>query len=372
MNITRENYEAFFLDYYEGNLSQKQKTELVDFLQLNNDLKEEFDAFKMVCLEEDSSIVFGDADLLKRPFETSLSGPVKEKHLIAWHEGDLNDEEKVLVSKAIADDDKLHKDFILFGMTKLEADASIVYSGKTALKHYTLGHYFPLVRKLAAAAAVIAIISTLYLMLPNLTTEKQIAEVIPETSVPGETQTNLESDVPEAIPAKANAPIVTEKPAKIILAKRSVDESTPITLPERTPIQVAQMEPIKQAHVAALLTQPLNIDKKTEFYWLTYANGIDETEEEQESDDIIPSNPSKKYTSLASLAYDGIERTTGFDVENFQEQVSEKRLGFWDLAGYSLAGLGQLTGTSLTINKERDENGRITSFGIGERFKIQR
>lgn len=372
MNITRENYEAFFLDYYEGSLSQNQEAELVDFLQLNKDLKEEFDAFQILCLEEDSSVVFGDTDLLKKPFDTSISGPVKEKHLIAWHEGDLKEEEKVLVSKAIAEDDKLHKDFMLFGMTRLEADASIVYSGKSALKHYTIGQYFPAIRKLAAAAAVIAIISTLYFMLPDLTTKEQVAEVIPETSVPAETQNTIESKVPEVVPARENTPIVTKSPSNITLAERTVKESTPVTMPERTPMQVAQIEPINQAHVATLLTQPLNIDQRTEFYWLTYASGFDETEEEQESDNIQLSDPSKRYTSLASLAYDGIERTTGFDVENFQEQVAEKRLGFWDLAGYSLAGIGQLTGTPLTINKERDENGRITSFGIGERFKIKR
>ena len=41
MNINRNNYELFFIDFYDGNLTDAQKHELDLFLEENSDLKEE-------------------------------------------------------------------------------------------------------------------------------------------------------------------------------------------------------------------------------------------------------------------------------------------------------------------------------------------
>ena len=43
--LSRSNYEIYFLDYYEGNLTESQRRELMSFLEQNPDLKEEFDSF---------------------------------------------------------------------------------------------------------------------------------------------------------------------------------------------------------------------------------------------------------------------------------------------------------------------------------------
>ena len=49
--IGRHNYEAFFLDYLEGTLSDEERIKVQDFLIANPDLKEELDSFELVRVE---------------------------------------------------------------------------------------------------------------------------------------------------------------------------------------------------------------------------------------------------------------------------------------------------------------------------------
>ena len=45
MNIDKNNYEAFFLDYHEGNLSPQEVADLYLFLSQYPELKKEFEDF---------------------------------------------------------------------------------------------------------------------------------------------------------------------------------------------------------------------------------------------------------------------------------------------------------------------------------------
>jgi len=43
MAISQHNYEAYFIDYFEGSLSAAETSELMAFLAANPDRKREFD-----------------------------------------------------------------------------------------------------------------------------------------------------------------------------------------------------------------------------------------------------------------------------------------------------------------------------------------
>ncbi len=58
MSINRNNYEAFFLDYFEGRLPEEGKEELMRFLELNPDLKKEFEGFEPVYLPKEHEVSF--------------------------------------------------------------------------------------------------------------------------------------------------------------------------------------------------------------------------------------------------------------------------------------------------------------------------
>lgn len=54
MNINSHNYEAFFLDYHEGNLSPQQVADLLLFLEQHPGLKQDFDSFENIRLDNDA------------------------------------------------------------------------------------------------------------------------------------------------------------------------------------------------------------------------------------------------------------------------------------------------------------------------------
>jgi len=50
MNISRDNYESYFIDFLEGNLNAEQIDQFLDFINQNPDLKEELHAFECISL----------------------------------------------------------------------------------------------------------------------------------------------------------------------------------------------------------------------------------------------------------------------------------------------------------------------------------
>ena len=62
MKISNENYEIWFLDYYEGQLAPEQVQELMNFLELNLDLKEEFEQFENITLIPEHTEKFDDKE----------------------------------------------------------------------------------------------------------------------------------------------------------------------------------------------------------------------------------------------------------------------------------------------------------------------
>lgn len=64
--ITKDNIEAYLLDFVEGNLSNKDKVELILFLKKNPEYKELMEAYdSSLILVPDKSIVFSNTELLK-------------------------------------------------------------------------------------------------------------------------------------------------------------------------------------------------------------------------------------------------------------------------------------------------------------------
>ncbi|MCZ4693427.1 hypothetical protein DWB61_01425 [Ancylomarina euxinus] len=128
--ITRNNYEEFFLDYIEGEISAKDKLALESFLAQNPDLKEELDEMMDMDLKCEAETVSEKAVHLKDiPFKENF-----DDFCIAQLEGDLDSyESKAFEEFVISNPDKA-KDLALYHKTKLEADVSNVFKNKKNLK----------------------------------------------------------------------------------------------------------------------------------------------------------------------------------------------------------------------------------------------
>ena len=92
MKIDRNNYEAYFIDYLEGNLDETLVNDFIEFIQQNPDLKEELSLFDSVktpfrgsCFQQKRKIVQRKISMLKKNLITAA---------IASLEGDLSETEK--------------------------------------------------------------------------------------------------------------------------------------------------------------------------------------------------------------------------------------------------------------------------------------
>ncbi|MFW6224084.1 MAG: anti-sigma factor family protein [Bacteroidota bacterium] len=138
MNINRNNYEIYIIDYLDGNLSPAQVDELMLFLDQNPDIKEEIDGLENTLPDTgEQPAVFSDKAALKQldsSQQSSINRDDYETWFIAAVEGTLSREEMLILDDFLSENPDLQKDFDLFMATKLEADANITYQDKDLLK----------------------------------------------------------------------------------------------------------------------------------------------------------------------------------------------------------------------------------------------
>ena len=130
MNIDIHNYEAFFLDYHEGNLSPQEVAELLLFVEQHPELKEEFESFESITLYDLSPVSFEDKSSLKK----EITEENREEYFIRSAESDLNAAEKKLLDDFIEQHPHYSSELELFRKTILPVDHSIVFENKNELK----------------------------------------------------------------------------------------------------------------------------------------------------------------------------------------------------------------------------------------------
>lgn len=137
MKINRDNYEAYFLDYHEGQLSPEMVEEVLLFVDQNPDLKTVFEEFESVSLIADQDIVFEKKSSLKKNqvFATSQVNELNyEEYLIGEAEGILTAEQLASIEEFISINPQFEKDRRLFALAHLSDEKDIVFEAKASLK----------------------------------------------------------------------------------------------------------------------------------------------------------------------------------------------------------------------------------------------
>ena len=81
MNITRNNYEEFFILYLDNELCSDDRSEVESFVRENPDLKNEFDLLLQTRMTPDHDLMFdGKQQLLK----TASPAPISETNFEEW------------------------------------------------------------------------------------------------------------------------------------------------------------------------------------------------------------------------------------------------------------------------------------------------
>jgi len=139
MNITRDTYESYFVDYLDQKLSDKELKALVDFLDQNPDLElelkelTEFSKQEQSIQKEDNSFGFDKSSLMKSSiFDEDLSN--FDELCISFYEGLLNEKEEQYLLELTHSRKDLLETFETYAFTQTKPDLSIEYPNKEDLK----------------------------------------------------------------------------------------------------------------------------------------------------------------------------------------------------------------------------------------------
>jgi hypothetical protein len=156
MNISKDNYESWFLDYIEGKLESAQREKLMSFLDFNPDLKAELEGMNAVLLEPDD-MKYLNKDGLKKPDEF-------ESLCISSIENQLTSEEEGVFKRLLSEDQNKQQIFSLYQSTLLAADKQIIYPKKSRLRKrfIDLPGFRLSISAVAAAAAVLVALTLMF------------------------------------------------------------------------------------------------------------------------------------------------------------------------------------------------------------------
>ncbi len=171
--ITRNNYEEFFIDYFDGNLNNHQVAELMLFLAQNSDLDNEFNQFKYVELKKEP-IKFEPKNFLKKT-DTTITGSVFFDKCIDKIENNLPEEKLISFNKELETDINKKKEFEIFTKTIIKPDLNITFNEKEKLKRSSVSSGIFKLKRVYQYAAILVVIFISYFLFENNNEFKQIS-----------------------------------------------------------------------------------------------------------------------------------------------------------------------------------------------------
>jgi hypothetical protein len=159
--ITKENIEAYLLDFLEGNLKTNELLELDFFLKENPSYNSDFE---LVKLEKDNLSNFDKSTLKKNlvfepvVFQEIREGTAEEKMFVASTENVLSEAEMIHFKNHLIENPIAQKEFAIYKNTRFEADDSIIFPNVSQLKRKeTKVFVFNSFAKWSAAAIAVGI-----------------------------------------------------------------------------------------------------------------------------------------------------------------------------------------------------------------------
>ena len=124
MNISRHNYEEYFILYMDNELTQAERGMVEAFVQLHPDLKEELDLLLQYKFTPDTDIVFsGKEELLKGQADSLVNLTNYEEYLHLYIDNELNSAQVAAVEQFASENLAVKKELDLLRFTRLQPEA---------------------------------------------------------------------------------------------------------------------------------------------------------------------------------------------------------------------------------------------------------
>ena len=237
--ITRENYEIYFMDYMDGNLSARERAEVEAFLLVHPDLRELLDGMNEVWLEVPVEVFDKKEEIKRKVREREI-----EYYAIATAEGVITGEEQTWVDGNV-DKDVFEREVEMYAKVKVKPDPICRFEGKVGVYRKSGAVLF--VKRYAAIAAVVALGGVVAIY--STRKEEFSMEDLPMTVV--KTETILLPE-PEAI--------VEPKIERVQFMKREVEAGETVVVVERViPPDAIELKKQLKVPVEIMAPQPNEI-----------------------------------------------------------------------------------------------------------------
>jgi hypothetical protein len=331
--INIDNYELFFVDYLEGNLSSADETMLLAFLEENQFLKEEFNLFLNSKLEP-TSVAFNNREGLKKPdfSKNDISNEI-DFLCIASIENDITNSEQVNLNSILKGNEENRKTLRLFLKAKLKPNINIKYAHKQSLKRFTILGFSQRVVKIASGVA-----AGLLLLIGSYS-------VVTFTQVEQNLQVAITN--PVEIPVQVGLPANNEETNH----KKSLKNST---------FNVTA----KNITIIEKVVEPKTVDS-------TFFNANDEKLSDSTESLIKPIELIELFASSDAsnrLAIAEITALAKSDIVSTAEIVTHKRskkeVGLFEIAQMGVSKFANYTDSDLSLNAQKNNNGKITRISF--------
>ncbi len=366
MDINKNNYEIYFLDYREGNLSPIRIAELMVFLEQNPVLKKEFENFENITVRPDTNIIFAHKENLKKPVIITVNNINEDNYedfFIADLEGDLNYKESENVVLFLEKNPLLKKEYNLFRKTYLIPDKNIVYAQKTTLKKFILPFYKKksFYYTVSVAASVLIFIS-IYIL--NHNNNSLSEKIIADNSA---LQQQVKKKDGHIIKNKDISNFKKNKKTfKIVKPLNIINKNNNISITKNED-NIHTIKTIKVDKLTENKEQLTFKQTKRHYYSDIYSYGqLKNTNSLQPDKQKIRA---QDYMSLKEYAFAKIKKLVSKD----DNKLSNTKISMWDLADISIEKFNKLTDNNIKLNRKVDDNGNMVSFAFaGKKIEYYR
>ncbi len=341
MTINRNNFEAYLLDYLEGNLDPLLTADLMAFLAENPE-------YENYIPEYDSSISlngnneYNQKDSLKKDFADipEISSENFEEFCIASCEGLLDDADLKRFSDFVATHPERKQELDLYAKLKLQPDFSVVYAHKARLKKNVS---FALKSRFIYYALGIAASLALLLLLISRKPAESVFTGVPE---------------------KEEGVLPTAPTEQHVSVKESVNSPAPQTImPVKNYIKAAPAKAVlpEIQEIAAEDAVLLPLES-------IGAQGILAESIPFAADLLRISGNNSSYAASGDIA--GVDPPSSKDEQGLLRSLIS-RVDFWKTAEKAVQGFNYLTEANLDIDKTLDENGKLSGILLNtDSYKI--
>lgn len=396
MQIDRNNYEVYFLDYLEGRLTTEETAALLLFADENPDLKELIVGEEMISLVPDDNISFSPKSALKKKTVTGIESEVSaldhnvvseitaknyEDFMVRYYENDLNDSEKSELANFMKDSPTYIKEFEILRNTLLKPDTHIVYPYKSRLKrNFILRPGTKSVIAIVSVAASLLLFSTLFLKYinqpglkennnqktasyhRNIETTKPVASKVNIAAI--QTTDNHISDNPAQPDKTANSGPATSTIPTVI--RLGFEPRTPLQKASTTERSVIEAPAILNTRQTVLLASaqidaPKSIERRTDF------DGINSPAYYDPDPEALPLKSEGRNISgrLGYTLASGISQAAGTIAREPElSRLLRGKISLSDIAGLGLAGFNLLTDSKLSVSRKYDADGNLKGYAI--------